>query len=121
MKPPISEVNRVARLQWALEHVNWTDEQWEKILWTDETWVTGGRHTRVWVTRKHGEELEPTCVVERIPRKRGWMFWGSISGGLGKGVYLFCEKVGARSTRSPTDSIRFLLSTAGFACIQAYN
>jgi hypothetical protein len=92
MKPPISEANRVARLQWALEHVNLTDEQWEKILWTDETWVTGGRHTRVWVTRKDGEELEPTCVVGKIPRKRGWMFWGSISGGLGKGVYLFWEK-----------------------------
>jgi len=25
-------------------------EQWYKILWTDETWITGGRHTRTWVT-----------------------------------------------------------------------
>ena len=26
-KPPISEKNRQIRLQWALEHVNWTIEQ----------------------------------------------------------------------------------------------
>lgn len=92
IKPPISETNRLARLQWAREHVHWSDADWDRILWTDETWVTGGRHTRVWVTRKAGEELDPTCVVDRIPRKRGWMFWGSISGGLGKGVSLFWEK-----------------------------
>ena len=55
-KPPISEKNRQIRLQWALEHVDWTLEQWYQILWTDETWITGGRHTRTWVTRRAGEE-----------------------------------------------------------------
>lgn len=49
-------------------------------LWTDETWVTGGMHTRAWVTRKAGEEREGCCIVERahhkesdpshLPRKR---------------------------------------------------
>lgn len=36
-KPPITERTRALRLNWALEHVNWTREQWSKILWTDET------------------------------------------------------------------------------------
>ena len=31
-KPPISEANRLLRLAWAHEHVNWTKEQWESIL-----------------------------------------------------------------------------------------
>ena len=64
-KPPISERNRVIRLQWAEEHLNWTQAQWNSILWTDETWITGGRHTRTWVTRRAGEEWDPTCIVEK--------------------------------------------------------
>ena len=70
-KPPITEKNRQIRLAWAEEHVNWTLEQWYQILWTDETWITGGRHTRTWVTRRAGEEWEPTCIVERHQRKKG--------------------------------------------------
>jgi len=55
-KPPISEKNQQIRLEWAREHVKWTMDQWYQILWTDETWITGGRHTRTWVTRRAGEE-----------------------------------------------------------------
>jgi hypothetical protein len=36
-KPPISEENRRIRLQWAIEHQNWTDEQWDEICWSDES------------------------------------------------------------------------------------
>ena len=36
-KPPISETNHILRLTWAMEHLNWTREQWNQILWTDET------------------------------------------------------------------------------------
>lgn len=52
VKPPISERNKAVRKQWALNHLSWTQEDWEKILWTDESWVTDGWHTRTWVTRK---------------------------------------------------------------------
>jgi hypothetical protein len=64
-KAPITEANRKIRLAWAEEHVKWTMDQWYRILWTDETWITGGRHTRTWVTRRAGEEWDPTCIVER--------------------------------------------------------
>jgi hypothetical protein len=91
-KPVISEKNRVLRLQWAMEHLDWTPEQWAIILWTDETWVTGGRHTRTWVTRRKGEEFNITCLVDKIQRKSGWMFWGCFSGLTGKGPGVFWEK-----------------------------
>ena len=91
-KPPISEANRIKRLTWAKEHLDWTIEQWAMILWTDETWITGGRHTRTWITRRVGEELNPTCIVDKIQRKSGWMFWGCFSGLTGKGPGLFWEK-----------------------------
>jgi len=40
------------------------------------------------VTRKAGEELDLTGIVERIPKKLGWMFRGCFSG-IEKGPSLF--------------------------------
>lgn len=90
-KPPISEKNRVDRLRFAEEHRHWTQEQWEKILWSDETWVTAGRHTKTYITRRQGEEWDPTCIVEREQRKGGWMFWGCFNASQ-KGPSVFWEK-----------------------------
>ncbi|EEA20407.1 transposable element tc1 transposase, putative [Talaromyces marneffei ATCC 18224] len=90
-KPPLSDEHKRVRLAWALEHVNWTIEQWNRILWTDETWVTSGFHKRIWVTRKAGEELDDTCLRTSVARKRGWMFWASFHGDI-KGPCLFWEK-----------------------------
>lgn len=90
-KPPISEKNQLERLEFAHEHLHWTFEQWAEILWSDETWMTAGNHTRVWVTRRAGEEYDPTCVIEREQRKGGWMFWGCFHGTI-KGPGFFWEK-----------------------------
>lgn len=90
-KPPISDKNRQLRLQFAYEHVNWTQDQWADILWSDETWITGGRHRKTYITRKKGEELDPDCVIDAYRKKHGWMFWGCFSG-YGKGPGIFWEK-----------------------------
>jgi transposase len=90
-KPPLTEKHKEERLRWAYEHLNWTWDQWCHILWSDETWITGGHHRRQWVTRRPGEEWDDTCIVERIQRRRGWMFFGSFSG-YGKGPAIFWEK-----------------------------
>lgn len=55
-KPSLSERNRIQRLYWAIEHLNWTLDDWKKILWSDETWVNGERHTKIYITRRAGEE-----------------------------------------------------------------
>ncbi|CAD6200253.1 unnamed protein product [Caenorhabditis auriculariae] len=36
-KPLISEKNRAARVKWTKEHLNWTRQDWNKILWSDES------------------------------------------------------------------------------------
>ncbi len=43
------------------------------------------------MTRRIGEELDPTCIVEKAPKRRGWMFWGGFNGII-KGPCLFWEK-----------------------------
>jgi hypothetical protein len=91
-KPPISERNRQLHLQFALDHLDWTDEQWDSILWSDETWVTAGSHRKTYVTRRKDEALEPDCVLEHHQHKSGWMFWGCFSGKAGKGPGIFWEK-----------------------------
>ena len=90
-KPPLTEDNKRIRLEWAKQHVNWTVDEWWTILWSDETWVTGGRHKKKWVTRMVGEELDDTCLVDKVRKKAGWMFWGCFSGNK-KGPHLFWEK-----------------------------
>ena len=90
-KPPISEKNRLARLRFAIEHSNWSLDQWAKILWSDETWINGDRHTKTYVTRRKGEEWDPTCIVEKFQRRKGWMFWACFHGDI-KGPCLFWEK-----------------------------
>lgn len=90
-KPPISEANRVKRLAFAEEYKDWSIDQWSQILWTDETWVAGGTHRQVLMTRRAGEEYDPTCIQDRFQRKKGWMFWGCFAG-YEKGPGLFWEK-----------------------------
>ena len=90
-KPPLSVKNKRDRLQWALDHVNWSINQWKLIIWSDETWVTAGRHKKTYVTRKQGEELDVTCVLQRERKPKGWMFWGCFHGSI-KGIGVFWEK-----------------------------
>jgi transposase len=67
---------------------------WDQILWSDETWAQPGRHKKVWVTRKKGQEevYHPDCVEPKVQRKIRWMFWGCMSGKYGKGPGIFFEK-----------------------------
>jgi hypothetical protein len=89
-KPPLSPANIAKRLAFAIEHLDWTKDQWKRVLYTDETWATG-YHRKYYVTRCAGEELDPTCINERVPKPKGWMFWGCFSGNI-KGPCLFWEK-----------------------------
>jgi transposase len=90
-RPPLSEDDKKIRLQWAEDHVGWERWRWERILWSDETWITGGKHRRKWITRLAGGALDDTCLVEKVHRKRSWMFWACFSG-REKGPCLFSEK-----------------------------
>ena len=91
-RPNLTPRHAAIRYQWALEHIDWTWEQWAQILWSDETWIQPSKHKKVKVTRRPGEELHRDYVELKEQRKIGWMFWGCISGLYGKGPGIFWEK-----------------------------
>ena len=36
-KPWVNEINRQKRVEWAQEHLNWTIDDWKRVLWSDES------------------------------------------------------------------------------------
>jgi len=58
------------------------------ILWLDKIWVTGGRYYKQWVIKRAGEELNNTCVIDKIKKKYSWIFWACFAGDV-KGLCLF--------------------------------
>ncbi|GAB1860734.1 SFRICE 017567 [Camponotus japonicus] len=84
-KPLLRPINKKKRLEWALQHRNWTMEQWKNVLWTDESkFEVFGSHHRIFV-RSSSEKLIPQCVVPTVKYGGGSiMVWGCFSGhGIG--------------------------------------
>lgn len=49
-RPARSQENRRKQYVLCRDHLDWTKDQWIKVLLFDETWVIDGRHDRSWVT-----------------------------------------------------------------------
>ena len=50
-KPVLSDINKTKRNEFTRTHINWTLEDWSRVVWTDETWTTGNPHKNTRVTR----------------------------------------------------------------------
>lgn len=79
--PVLLPIHRTARLRFALEHQNWTVEDWSSVLFTDESRVSlrspDGRE-RVW--RRLGERYAQCVISPRTPfHGRSLMIWAGIS------------------------------------------
>lgn len=84
-KPLISIMNRRKRLQWAIEHRNWTVEQWRRVIWSDESpfVLTFNQRTRVW--RMHNERYRIECCVPTVKHDYKLNVWGAFSAhGVGR-------------------------------------
>lgn len=78
-KPFLTEANKERRLQWALDHENWSVQDWLRVIWTDEAaFYVGGFRGRVWVTRNIHEEFHDQCLVPKFQRLLHVMVWGGI-------------------------------------------
>ncbi|KAJ5723611.1 hypothetical protein N7488_001646 [Penicillium malachiteum] len=76
-KPGLTKAMRDARLNFCLEHQDWTLEDWKNVIWSDETSVIllhrrGGY--RVW--RNPLERFVRSYIRERWKGASEFMFWG---------------------------------------------
>lgn len=79
-KPGLTPKMREARLKFAMEHKDWTEEDWKKVIWSDETSVVIGQRRggyRVWRTPE--EAFTSSCVRNRWKGYSEFMFWGAFS------------------------------------------
>lgn len=80
-KPLLSKKNVKARLAFALEHINWTVEQWKRVVFSDESKFNlfnsdGIQHVR----RPAGKRLDPKYTVPTVKHGGGSvMVWGCFS------------------------------------------
>ena len=83
-RPLLLPHHRAARLRWALEHCNWTVEQWKDVLWSDECSVErGSGKRRAWVFKHKSEGFNPDLVKGvRKGKDIRVMVWAAFSGHL---------------------------------------
>lgn len=85
-KPFISPTNRLARLEFAREHLNWTPRQWKNVLFSDETKINMfSSDGLLYVRRPKNERFNHKYTKPTVKHGGGNVkFWGCFSGhGMG--------------------------------------
>ncbi|CAF3067452.1 unnamed protein product, partial [Rotaria sp. Silwood2] len=80
-KPFLNKENRKARLQWCLEHSNWTVDEWKKVLFSDESTfyvIKRKSETKIWRTKD--EQWKEGCMAVAATGGGGRVgFWSVIT------------------------------------------
>ena len=79
-RPLLTAKHKRHCLEWAIEHKNWTIDDWKSIVWSDETKINClGSDGRKWVWKKQGESLSHRLVSGTLNFGGGsLMLWGCI-------------------------------------------
>lgn len=87
-KPYINKKNREIRVKWAKEHLNWTVDQWRKVLWSDESPFVLRFHQRRRIWRRHHDRYNVDGLMATVKHDVKIMVWGAFSAnGVGR-LYL---------------------------------
>jgi len=79
-KPYLNVKQRMKRVQWAREHVNWTQEQWSKVIFSDESKISlFGSDGIQYVRRRVGEAHLPACTIPTMKHPVSVMIWSCMS------------------------------------------
>lgn len=80
-KPLISAKNRKARVAFAREHLNWSVDQWSRVLWSDETKINMfGSDGIKFVRRPAGKRFDHRFTMPTVKHGGGnVMVWGKFS------------------------------------------
>lgn len=79
--PQLTPAHRVARLQFAREHENWTEADWAHVMFSDESrFALHSSDGRIRVWRRRGERYAACNTAEMVPFGGGSvMVWGGIT------------------------------------------
>ncbi len=80
-KPLLRPQNIKKRLEFAKNHVNWTKEQWRRVLFTDESKfeIFGAGKRRMYVRRMANERFKSYCLKPTVKHGGGSvMVWGGV-------------------------------------------
>ena len=77
-RPFLSKKHKRVRLDFAESHIDWTVEDWKRVIWSDETKINRfGSDGREWVWKKKGEPLSDRLVKGTLKFGGGsLMMWG---------------------------------------------
>ncbi|KAI0999834.1 hypothetical protein K3495_g8364 [Podosphaera aphanis] len=80
-KQLLSKAHRRARLKWALDHKNWTIDDWKRVIWSDETKLNQvGSDGIKYFWGRSSNDLGPAAVEETLKFGGGnIMIWGCMS------------------------------------------
>lgn len=85
-KPLLSKRNRLARLEFARQHIHWTKADWKRVCWSDESKFNIFNSDGIqYVRRPAGKRLDPKYTKPTVKHGGGSvMVWGCFSGfGIG--------------------------------------
>ena len=84
-KSKVSEKQRKARIAWAKEHLNWTSEDWDKVIFSDEsTFTVQNLAGNNFVRRRPHKAFSPQCISPSIKHPIS-VVWGCMaSNGIGR-------------------------------------
>ncbi|KAG1328483.1 hypothetical protein G6F63_011844 [Rhizopus arrhizus] len=86
-KPLINERNRMRRLQWARQHIDWTVNDWMNVIWSDETKVNRfGSDGKSYAWKVPGKPLKKHQVRETVNHGGGSKWCGAVVAGMTQAI-----------------------------------
>ncbi|GFX43371.1 transposable element Tcb2 transposase [Trichonephila clavipes] len=88
---PLTPSHRRRRSLWCLEHWNWRDNEWGRVLFTDESrFSLSSDSHRILIWREPGSHNHPSNIIERDRYGgRGVLIWGGIMLGSRTDLHIF--------------------------------
>jgi len=78
-KPFVSPQNRAIRVQWCRDRINWTREQWRKVVYSDESPFVFRYNRRIRCYRRVGEKYNAECMQGSVKHDSKIMVWGCFA------------------------------------------
>ena len=93
----MKEDSKKKRVEWAKNHAEWTEEEWNRVIWSDEVYVVfDDQAGSVWVTQTADEEYDKACVVPKFKQSNlCLMAWSCIMKNK-KGLIIILEYPGGQ-------------------------